>query len=127
MNATYPYMSKKLLASGLEPDTADMVWVNGLNLIHRDTIEALHDLSDSDILAWSSGAMLRMLPCEVEGFGEAYNHLTLRKYIDPEDGLAYYEVCYENERQETRHYGCSTELETALAYTLLSLLDNKII
>lgn len=78
--------SKRLLELGLDPSTADMVYISGapphLNVLDEEYIKR-EMLDEYDVLAWSLSALLEVMPLGVE----------LHKMRD-DAGKAYYEIDY---------------------------------
>ena len=63
MIATSIEQSKHLLELGLDPNTADMVWMSNKWLYSiKDNILHKEDFSEIDTLAWSLSALLKVMP-----------------------------------------------------------------
>ena len=67
--ATTISQSRKLIELGLNPETADMVWVRyaaggyRLEVLHRELFERI---METDIPAWSLSALLEVMPNEYQ-------------------------------------------------------------
>lgn len=80
MNYTTIEQSKKLVELGLNLDTADMFWQSNLNSSDRQYLLDLgeeeyfdielnfehYSIGDYDIPAWSLGALLKLMPTQIE-------------------------------------------------------------
>lgn len=67
MIATNIEQSRRLLKLGLDPNTADMVWMFNKWLYSiKDNILHREQFSEQDTLAWSLSALLEVIPKECE-------------------------------------------------------------
>ena len=92
-NYTSLEQSKRLIAAGLDPNTADMVWT------YEDMIEdyfpyiGLVPIQEKDLPCWSVGALIDVLPSAVSNeFGDIFE-LVIKKY-DVSDYSVRYKDCY---------------------------------
>ena len=77
--STTPEQSQRLIACGVNPDSADMVWQESLTLYgkRRNEIFLLirdddHEFRTTDTPAWSLSALLDLLPTEIKIDGYTY-------------------------------------------------------
>lgn len=97
--------SKALLKAGLNPETADMVYIHGKydQFNPTTTVSPLDNFADQaavlgndhNLPAWSLAALLAVMPTYITMHGKEYR-LAMRKYFDPEDVLNRYEFQYED-------------------------------
>ena len=80
MIATMIEQSKHLLELGLDPKTADMVWMCNKWLYSiKDNILNREQFSEQDTLAWSLSALLEVVPSII---GDYDLYITKHKYVD---------------------------------------------
>lgn len=71
--ATTISQSRKLLELGLDPKTADMVWMCNKWLYSiEDNILNKNDFNEQDTLAWSLSALLEVMPITITKSGMEY-------------------------------------------------------
>ena len=128
-----------MLAQGIDPATADMVYINGkysdfnfdppkiaplVQFSAPDTVLA----DNSNLPAWSLAALLDVLPTEIRHNNAQYR-LVMRKWYDSEDDIDAYEFAYESLLEEGNLVfvsNASTPL-TAAWRLLYALLKKRII
>ena len=90
MIATTIEQSKHLLELGLDPATADMVWMCNKWLYSiKDNILNKEQFTEQDTLAWSLGALLEVMPYNY------YNHFSLCQ-----SSFAFWDCVFKHEGKE---------------------------
>lgn len=99
--ATTPEQSRRLAACGVNPASADMVWLNRGKLepfltFNEGCNRAIPEVGD--IPAWSLGALLALLPKELyeHDTDELYYFSLAKDYVLMEDYGASYLPCWDN-------------------------------
>ena len=100
MIATNIQQSKHLLELGLDPKTADLMWVRyaagryRLEVLHRELFERI---METDIAAWSLSALLKVMAAHLKGWpAEEDERLTLAKYHRMDADGPCYVINYSN-------------------------------
>jgi len=120
--ATTIEQSRCLLELGLDPKSADMVWVRyaaggyRLEVLHRELFERI---METDIAAWSLSALLEVIPSNI---GDYDLYITKHKYVDCGYG---YNVEYNRGFTiSVLHKETSRDLVTAAYKMVCWLLEN---
>lgn len=119
MIATTIEQSKHLLELGLDPKTADMVWMCNKWLYSiKDNILNREQFSEQDTLAWSLSALLEVMP------NNDYWEICLWQYKDQRWQCVFDDVEFSN--GETKSFVADTPIDAA--YEMVCwLLENNLI
>lgn len=105
--ATTPEQSKRLLACGVDPKTADMVWLNrGRNPAYLTFNEGCNRAIPEvgDVPAWSLSALLALLPKDIYDDDDSYYFSLAKEYpLSNEYGAAYIPSWYKGDALVRKH------------------------